>query len=641
MSLFLKLPEEIFHLALSFVDIPSVCRLYVALAPRHGQMVADYLANKTICVSPNALVTGDPDYIGFALLEQLPPCHVKVVLPVFSHQLVPEWFKRRRFTLVHVVLEGNPPLMPFDLNSWQMHIDTLEVVGFGKEFEYHCGDDETRVILKECDKFSITGGSITSFEVFNDEVDPEEIGLVPLLTQKLILPIGTAYNATELSNLKHVDGGSIYNVPWSQLQVYSGTSAPQVSHLPELREFNSVINDDSFTFKSKNCPKLEKVALRQAMHIHASTSNISELFTESQMAQLVSLKVPTYLVLDTTPLINLQELRMRTDAVITERLPLPPSVTTLQVYSQWLVEGIPAQLKTFLFFGDGDECHVSVNSANLQYFDACFAGDVSLDCPRLTRLSMSSIISILRLNTPNLVSLTFNSATTFPFDKNHFPMLAHLSLGDSRTELHLKQHLKTADLSFMRLQSLSIIADEVTLLGCRVVEEPKISARNITLKSCLFPNTHQFNCRQLQYFFDGSIPSMLQNVTIWWHPYDSEGKPSKSVPPDVFVGCKHLQSVTIHLAIVDWSENNRLKIPASVKQLLLVHVQSKEVWLEFENETTLDHFELVASDDDLPKWSMSSLGLTIKPPSFIKPLFLYSHGHITFQLNRGDDLHNP
>ena len=68
MSLFLKLPEEIFHLVLSFVDIPSVCRLYVALAPRHGQMVADYLANKTICVSPNALVTGDPDYIGFALL---------------------------------------------------------------------------------------------------------------------------------------------------------------------------------------------------------------------------------------------------------------------------------------------------------------------------------------------------------------------------------------------------------------------------------------------------------------------------------------------------------------------------------------------------------------------------------------------
>ena len=45
-----------------------------------------------------------------------------------------------------------------------------------------------------------------------------------MLVEKLVLPVGVAYDASNLTNLKHVDGGSITNAPWSQLQSYSGVT---------------------------------------------------------------------------------------------------------------------------------------------------------------------------------------------------------------------------------------------------------------------------------------------------------------------------------------------------------------------------------------------------------------------------------
>lgn len=618
MRWFLDLPRELQVLILSYVDIPSVCRLYVALAFNGGQVIADYLDDKTVEVTPAVVVSGDTHYIDFALLHQLPPCHVKAHIPSSLYQLVPPWFKRWQFKLIHVVLEANSPTIPFKLEDWQMALNTLEVTNCERPFHYQC-TSETKVVFRNCDAFSVNGDSVTSFEVYNDEVDPEDIGQVPLLTEKLILPIGTAYDASELPNIKYIDGGSIYNPPWSQLQTYIGTSVPQSRYLDELVEFNCVMNDPSFTFKGRNCSNLKTVSLRQTIGIHTSTSDISELFTEAQMAQLTSLKVPTYLALNVDPLLNLRVLHMRTDKTITPQFPLPPTLVKLQVYSKALVENIPPQLESFKFFGDGDECNVTINSANLKRFAAYFAGDVSLDCPRLTRLTMSSIESISRLKTPNLVTLSFNASIAFPFDNFNFPFLSHLVLSDNSKELILPQRLQLVELSFMRLQSLTLNAETVYFMGCQVTNDPVITSRSVSMRSCFFPTTRHFDCLQLECLFVGSIPRMLESVTIWWHPTDSQGLPTKPILPDIFIGCHKLQSIVIQEALIYTRDGNRLIIPASVKQLLLKLLRTKSVWLQFDDENTLEHFELSSKSGEEAVWSMDQLGLTTKPKSFIVP----------------------
>ena len=92
------------------------------------------------------------------------------------------------------------------------------------------------------------------------------------------------------------------------------------------------------------------------------------------------------------------------------------------------------------------------------------------------------------------------------------------------------------------------------------------------------------------------------------------------VPPGVFVGCEHLQSIVIRQASINWSDQRRLFIPKSVKQLLLSLGQTNMAWLEFEDESTLEHFELFDEGSHRRlRWLMETLGLTIPPKSFIVP----------------------
>lgn len=91
------------------------------------------------------------------------------------------------------------------------------------------------------------------------------------------------------------------------------------------------------------------------------------------------------------------------------------------------------------------------------------------------------------------------------------------------------------------------------------------------------------------------------------------------VPPGVFVGCEHLQSIVIRQASINWSDQRRLFIPKSVKQLLLSLGQTNMAWLEFEDESTLEHFEFFDYYPIQFRWLVETLGLTIPPKSFILP----------------------
>lgn len=125
--------------------------------------MAAFLADKTVEVTPKTVIEGDLTYVSFAILRQLPPCHVKAHINPTLHRLVPEWFKRRQFLLLHIVFDFTGVYgYPFLLQDWNMRIDTLEVVGARKL--YHC-ETEIRVVFKNCDGFSITGDCVKSFEV--------------------------------------------------------------------------------------------------------------------------------------------------------------------------------------------------------------------------------------------------------------------------------------------------------------------------------------------------------------------------------------------------------------------------------------------------------------------------------------------
>lgn len=112
------------------------------------------------------LVTPDPNpfekrlIIDFDLLKQLPPCRLKVILPMENRGPIPEWFKQRKYPLVHVVFKKGE--QPIPVNDWASHIDTFEFERLN-DFEYDCGS-ATRAVFKDCRDFFITGDKLESFE---------------------------------------------------------------------------------------------------------------------------------------------------------------------------------------------------------------------------------------------------------------------------------------------------------------------------------------------------------------------------------------------------------------------------------------------------------------------------------------------
>ncbi|CAN3376406.1 hypothetical protein DIURU_004300 [Diutina rugosa] len=194
-----------------------------------------------------------------------------------------------------------------------------------------------------------------------------------------------------------------------------------------------------------------------------------QLFTKSQMAQLVCLNAPGYHILDFDPLVNLQELHMTTDEDITSTFPFPSSVVYLKVHTYRQVVGIFPHVKVLKITGESSR--VKIRSSTLRELEASAKG-VVVDCPQLTRLTLSGVWRNLYLNTPNVVFLELNGFR-YNYKKllleEKFPLLAHLSLNDYRAqdELYIPQPLKSAKLSLLELKSRTLTADDVSIWCCK------------------------------------------------------------------------------------------------------------------------------------------------------------------------------
>ncbi|CAN3373348.1 hypothetical protein DIURU_001276 [Diutina rugosa] len=470
MAGFLDLPDEIQRLVCSFADTPDVCRAYLALAPR-GQVVLAYLNDVRVVVTPAPDPFEIRSIIDFDFLKQLPPCRLKVILPTKDCGPIPEWFKQRKYPSVHVVFkEGGQPIQVHD---WASHIDTFEFEWL-KDFEYHCGS-ATRAVFKDCADFFITGDKLESFEASGNISGVRHI---PLNIKKLVFDSYTEIDVSKFPNLIHLRASKPLNVPWSQLQTYSGDAKPISESLDDMVEFASVA-DGAFSFKNIHCPKLEKVSLR-ANYSEREEYEITSLFTEAQMARLTSFMAPQYVVRDITPFVSLKVWSTLSHDEITGDFAVPPSLVELHIASYQPVRNIPPQLKKFSFLGKGDwyggsegDDDVTVASPNLRELKVQQVPSVRVNCPRLTRLDFVDVFRVSAISAPSLVDLEYCGYNPFPFDTTDLPRLAILHLSDKRESLVLERHLKSIILNGVELSDMRVNADFVRVLCSTIMRPPR------------------------------------------------------------------------------------------------------------------------------------------------------------------------
>lgn len=90
------------------------------------------------------------------------------------------------------------------------------------------------------------------------------------------------------------------------------------------------------------------------------------------------------------------------------------------------------------------------------------------------------------------------------------------------------------------------------------------------------------------------------------------------------LGCSTLQRLKPNGVYIDCSESRPLFIPASVKSVEFVNVGTEELWLKFEDESQLQHLEVVWKESSPhfnkpPLHTMRSFGLVQTPPPFYCP----------------------
>lgn len=185
--------------------------------------------------------------IDFGLLKQLSPCRLTVILPTKDCGPIPEWFKQRKYPLVHVFTKGGQPIQVHD---WASRIDTFEFEQLDG-FEYHCGS-ATRAMFEDRDGLFIAGDKLESFEASGSIRGATHI---PLNIKKLVHDSYTEIDVSKFPNLIHLGAPKPINVPSSQLQTYSGDAKPTTESLDGMVEFASVTRRLllSIVLNSKQC----------------------------------------------------------------------------------------------------------------------------------------------------------------------------------------------------------------------------------------------------------------------------------------------------------------------------------------------------------------------------------------------------
>ncbi|CAN3373272.1 hypothetical protein DIURU_005198 [Diutina rugosa] len=630
---FPDLPNEIQRFIYSLVDVPSVCRAYVAFAPYWSVgPAADYLKKRTVNVSLVATTRSDTA-INFDTLAKLPPCDVSVEATVRT------WPHTTR-RLDQVTVRS----LSVDMNG-----------EFGTRF--HGNFHDLKHPLKSLKLFSVSlstsqiPASVQHLQLslcsqsFMRNLDTlenlEKLVLDSLLDNQITLPhslvdislAGEFHVDCNLPKLRVARDCDRYNLPWSQMETVTDCDGiPKVTSLDNLRSIHVRSSAVPVSFRGIWCPKLTVVKIfGYRADFRINDDDASSMFDDSQMAQLTELIAPDFTVTNFTPFESLQNVHVKLVEPLTDRLVLPSALETLAVSTEVPVTGVPSQIKTLCVAANHND--VSIASDNLRSVTLSQAHDVILSCPRLTCLKVSEFSGSIKLDIPKLESADIDGGKCDVVSVLSQISAASLKISYcSFQSLILNNPMDRLVLNGCKLDELTVEAWEVDIRMTIISRRTSITADtvNIHIYDEEVPAKLSLRCRKLSTpILDPRCYRDVESLTLW--PKDhasSKFIPHNTLTPNALVDCQALEKLELKEISIASTKDDPLVIPATVKSLIIKDIMADELWLEFRDESRLEHFELTLSEyaaNDSPCFTMETLGLHQKPPSFYCPLLENYH----------------
>lgn len=613
------LPFDVGQLVFSLLDVPSVCRLCIAFQSRaYVGEIRYWLATTKVEVTPEIVVKGDITKIDFNTLARLPALDIVVNTTDVYLDLTLWYLRRIEFNLISLTVDNKhhylTNLRSADLRFMGSKLTDLSLIGT------LINSDKIPKTLKtlRLEHFRYIPGfdlshftNLTHFEdrhcEYIDFYNPQLPELIVSVNHdsNLSRPI----DGSKLPNLRHVRG-RVRNLLWAQLEsahdiIPSLDRAAINLHTVHLEKRSS-------SFKGLKYPNLRIVKMTTPAP-GSTLPDITEYFTKDQLAQLESVTGCLWEVARMSLLENVTVLHCHVHKEVTQDFPLPPHLVDWKIWTSESVKGIPMQIKHFTCICSRRESLlVSIDSSTLRSLNVENCRNLSLDCAKLTKLTMKSVISLTcwAPSVTNLIVILVGFDPTWLVKS--FSRLAHIELDRSDCcNLVILRRLKSVTVMNLALPQLSVSADDVSIFCSALPLLTKIEADSlcfgyvrlipcdVELTATTFKcqgslrGVRKIVCRELECDEIDHIPLMVEKLTCSYvmprNIYYSREDPALKLLQCHKLRYLNLTSGAVYQFI---SADNCLVLPPSVRQLRIDYFP--ELVLTIKTVNPLEYFECSA-----------------------------------------------
>lgn len=640
-SSFTTLPVELQRHILWFLDLPLICRAWVAFRGHTNvaEVAANLLKNKRVVVRLYTLSESLSD-ISFSLLRQLPPIDVAVQAnygewrrTAYELNRIPK-FKLLLIRLIggFAEIRGLFRCLRHPIDDLTLSYATISVDDIPNSVKLlsvdHC------CILLEFFILEFTNlKTLKIVETVNSSevmvVLPPQVEDITILDNALLqlsdLPQLTAAKVNDPAKLNCLHLKKVANIG----------IFPKCLHWLDLESISISMEGFLDDFQWFNCPKLTSVTIDRNLELHPYDSPASVLFTPTQMAQLTELRVYDYRIDDLTSFELLRKVSCNYNHSLCEDTPLSPHLVDLDIATPCLIKGIPPQLELFAAHNSLNEvdCNIDLTAPNLRDLNLIDYDDVSLTCPRLTNLYLEAICGEVTLDAPNLVFCTL-IAVVNPFPIGDCQFLNTLTFGCRWEELVLPRPIEFLELDEAYLRVVDVEARRVLFTNTTVIDWDDGRAR-VRVKAYWTHIDHQLDLNFSRVSLDTQcLETSFCGVeqfpdVVFLEICQGALRDYKNViHPDAFSNLTKLTELKIVSKEIKCSKETPLIIPASVRSLVMIDCEAIELWLQLEDETALEHLEISYWNDTVygekpnvkpAYFTMDTLGLTQMPPSYYCP----------------------
>lgn len=264
-------PNDVGRHIFAELDVPSVCRLYIAYKPlAYAKEIAEFLSKCTVKVSPETVISADTTKIEFAELAQLPSMDIIVESSEVYLDFTLWCLRRIPFKLIELSILGRyrhkdemidqpdlaflgAALTKLKLSYFVVQPEKIPTAIEDLSLEW-CFIKETLDLRRHTalSRYHCLGCQRPAVKV----ILPSLITILDQCDHKEQLT-----DASRLPNLKQCEGSSITNIPWSQLEVVNVSNIPQDETLAQVKEYTSSTLIPFY----RQCPKLERATLNVAL----------------------------------------------------------------------------------------------------------------------------------------------------------------------------------------------------------------------------------------------------------------------------------------------------------------------------------------------------------------------------------------